>query len=71
VIKPVSFGGDDCDFLLVFPISGLIMAKNLGQNRGVTSTDSWLGEEVLGTASHFAVDGVGIVSRCPIGKRED
>jgi hypothetical protein len=47
------------------------MSGNLGGNRGTMPTDSWVGGEVLGTASHFAVDGAGIVPRCPIGKRED
>ena len=71
MIKPVSFGGDNSDFLHVFLLSGLIMVGNLGENKGAMSADSWVGEEVLGTTSHFEVDGVGILPRCPIGRRED
>jgi hypothetical protein len=71
VIEPVSFGGDGSDFLHVFLLSGLTMVGNLGKNKGSMSTDPWVGEEILGTSSHFVVDRVGIVPRCPIGRRED
>jgi hypothetical protein len=71
VIKHVGFGGDDCDFLLAFSLSGLIMVGNFGEKRGAMPEDSWVGREVLETASHFLSDGVGIVPHCPIGRRED
>jgi hypothetical protein len=33
--------------------------------------DSWIGGEILGAASQFAVDGAGVAPRCPIGRKED
>jgi hypothetical protein len=35
------------------------------------SVDSWISGEILGAASPFAVDGDGVVPRCPIGRKED
>jgi hypothetical protein len=60
VIKPVCFGGDDCDFFLLFLLSGLIMVGNLCEDKGVSAEDSWVGKEALETASHFSSDGAGI-----------
>jgi hypothetical protein len=71
VIESVSFGGDDSDFLHIFLLSGPTKVGNLREDKEAMSTDSWVGEEIVGTVSHYAVDGAGMVPCCPIGRRED
>jgi hypothetical protein len=71
VIEPHSSGGDDSGLLHVFLLPGLIKVRNLGRDKGAMSIDSWIGGEILGATSQFAVDGAGVVPRCPIGRNED
>jgi hypothetical protein len=49
----------------------LIEVINLRGDKGEMSADSWISGEILGAVSQFAVDGAGVVPRCPIGRKED
>jgi hypothetical protein len=70
-MEPHGSGGDDSDPLCIFLLPGLIVVRNLGKDRRAMSVDSWISGMILGAASQFAADGVGVAPRCPIERKED